>query len=65
MLRAFFKNVTTDIVGLHDTATVAEPSLFEFALEDGSGTLYLEDGSGNYIQDLLQITINESLGVTG
>ena len=62
--RTFFKNTTTDTIGLTDSSTVAEPSLFEYTLEDGSGTLYLEDGTGNYIQEAPVKVFNETVGIT-
>ena len=62
--RTFFKNAVTDIVGLFSVASKAEPSLFEFTLEDGSGTLYLEDGTGNYVQEHPVKVFNETIGVT-
>ena len=62
--RTFFKNAVTDIIGLFSVASKAEPSLFEFTLEDGSGTLYLEDGTGNYVQEHPVKVFNETVGVT-
>ena len=63
-LLTHFINVATDTIGLTDSSTVAEPSLFEYTLEDGSGTLYLEDGTGNYVQEAPVKVFNESIGVT-
>ena len=62
--RTFFKNTTTDIIGLSDIQNIPDSSQFEFTLEDGSGTLYLEDGSGNYIQEAPVKVFNETIGVT-
>ena len=61
-IRAFFQNIT-ETLGITDSSVIASPSLFEYELEDGSGTLYLEDGTGNYVQDLLLVNVIETLGL--
>ena len=62
--RTFSKTVSTDTIGLSDVLNIPESSEFEFTLEDGSGTLFLEDGSGNYIQEAPVKVFNETIGVT-
>lgn len=62
-IRGFFKNIT-DTLGLVFSSVVAPPSLFEYLLEDGSGTLFLEDGTGNYEQDIPLVLTNETLGLS-
>ena len=61
-IRGIWKNIS-DIVGLSSIANKAEPSLFEYTLEDGSGTLYLEDGTGNYVQEAPVKVFNETVGI--
>ena len=61
-IRGICKNIS-DIVGLSSIANKAEPSLFEYTLEDGSGTLYLEDGTGNYVQEAPVKVFNETVGI--
>ena len=61
-IRGIWKNIS-DIVGLSSIANKAEPSLFEYTLEDGSGTLHLEDSTGNYIQEAPVKVFNETVGI--
>ena len=61
-IRGLWKNVT-DTIGLQSIENRAEPSLFEFTLEDGSGTLFLEDSTGNYAQEQPVLVVNEIVGV--